>query len=372
MSPGTTLRPDFHLRKDQAMFRTWAIALLALFLLVGQDAGAAPALTLEAINGAALTDRPGRSEAAVIKAQILLDRAGFSPGEINGRLDENARNAISAFEAEQRLPVDGKLNPALWMALNATSGDPVIMEYTISSEDLRGPFLKRLPSRMEDMKNLDHLGYTSSREALAERFHMSEGLLVALNRGKSFDRAGTQIVVADVAAAPPGKKAVRIEIDKPLHLLRAFGPQDQLLAVFPASIGSTEKPAPSGTFKVTSVIWNPTYHYDPAYAFKGVKTKRPFTIKPGPNNPVGVAWIGLSAKGYGIHGTPDSATVGKTASHGCIRLTNWDAEKLAGMVGKGVLVAFLDGSAAPPAWALAAPGEKTSAYKHERGTRRRP
>src|SRR5205807_136167 len=115
-----------------------------------------------------------------------------------------------------------------------------------------------------------------------------------------------------------------------------------LLAFYPASIGSKEKPAPSGTYKVTSVARNPTYTYNPAYQFKGVKSRKPFTIKPGPNNPVGTVWINLSGQGYGIHGTPEPGKVSKTTSHGCIRLTNWDANELAAMVGKGTPVVFLD------------------------------
>src|SRR5205807_10023004 len=125
-----------------------------------------------------------------------------------------------------------------------------------------------------------------------------------------------------------------------------------LLAFYPASIGSKEKPAPSGTYKVTSVARNPTYTYNPAYQFKGVKSKKPFTIKPGPNNPVGTVWINLSLKGYGIHGTPEPGKIGKTESHGCIRLTNWDAEALASMIEKGATVSFLAES--PDYGALAA------------------
>jgi lipoprotein-anchoring transpeptidase ErfK/SrfK len=337
---------------ENTMLRISAIVWSALLSLAGQHAGAAAPLDPAGVNGANLPTAGGAgsklAQAAVIKAQGLLDRAGFSPGEISGRLEENTRKAIGAFEAQAQLPVDGKLGADLWMALTATSDEPVLTDYVIRGADVRGPFLKALPGKMEAMKNLERLSYTSPREALAEKFHMSEALLAALNPGKSFATAGTVIAVANVAQ-PPGPKVTRIEIDKPQHQLRAYGANDDLVAVFPASIGSTEKPAPSGTFKVASVTHNPTYRYDPAYAFKGVKAKQPFTIKPGPNNPVGTVWIGLTAMGYGIHGAPDPAKVGKTASHGCIRLTNWDAEKLAAMIGKGLPVVFLDASDAAQA-----------------------
>jgi lipoprotein-anchoring transpeptidase ErfK/SrfK len=322
--------------------RAWV--LLALLLIAGDLAHAAGLLDSASVNAAGppASARAGskQPDAAVIKAQVLLDRAAFSPGEISGRLDDNTRKAIAAFAAAHELTVNSKLTGDLWTALTATSEEPVLTEYQISDADVAGPFLKKLPAKMEEMQHLDHLSYTSPREALAGKFHMSEALLAALNPGKSL-AAGTTIVVANVGARPSGK-ASRIEIDKPQHLLRVYGAGDKLISVFPASIGSTEKPAPSGTFKVTSVTHNPTYHYNPVYAFKGVKTTKPFTIKPGPNNPVGTIWIGLTAQGYGIHGTPDPGKVGKTASHGCIRLTNWDAEALATMVAKGVPVAFLD------------------------------
>ena len=169
-------------------------------------------------------------------------------------------------------------------------------------------------------------------------------------------------MVANPRAAAPNK-AVRIEVDKPRKILRAFGKDGELIAVYPVTLGSTEKPAPSGTLKVTSVAHNPTYRYNPEYKFKGVKSKKPFTIKPGPNNPVGSVWINLSAKGYGIHGTPEPSKVSKTESHGCIRLTNWDAVDLAAMVQKGMSVAFLEGETD----AMASASEEKSSRSGSRG-----
>jgi lipoprotein-anchoring transpeptidase ErfK/SrfK len=179
---------------------------------------------------------------------------------------------------------------------------------------------------------------------LAERFHMDEDLLKRLNRGKKLDEAGTTITVANVNVKPVAldTKLDKIEVDKKHKILRALDRDGGLIAAYPATIGSKEKPAPSGTLKVVRVAKNPTYTYNPDYNFRGVKAKHEFKIKPGPNNPVGVVWIALNEKGYGIHGTPEPEKVGKTASHGCVRLTNWDALSLAAMVKKGTPVEFID------------------------------
>jgi lipoprotein-anchoring transpeptidase ErfK/SrfK len=195
---------------------------------------------------------------------------------------------------------------------------------------------------MEDMKNLPALTYTSPREGLAEKFHMSEELLVALNPGKKFDQAGETVVVANVSKNDAKLRIGRIEVDKSSQTVRVLAPSGELIAFFPATVGSEEKPAPSGTLKVVSSDAHPNYRYNPDYKFKGVKSKEPFTIKPGPNNPVGSYWIGLSSEGYGIHGTPDPSKVSKSESHGCVRLTNWDINVLGRNTKKGTPVEFFD------------------------------
>jgi lipoprotein-anchoring transpeptidase ErfK/SrfK len=170
---------------------------------------------------------------------------------------------------------------------------------------------------------------------------MTESLLAALNPGVDFSRAGTRIAVADVRQKPRQAKVAKIIINKNVRSLSAFDAEGKLVAFYPASIGSKDKPAPSGEFKVKAVERNPVYHYDPRFAFKGVKAKHKFNIQAGPKNPVGLVWIDLSAPTYGIHGTPSPEKIGKTESHGCIRLTNWDALDLAAMVHRGTIVDFV-------------------------------
>jgi lipoprotein-anchoring transpeptidase ErfK/SrfK len=195
---------------------------------------------------------------------------------------------------------------------------------------------------MEDMKGLKALNYSSPREANAEKFHMGQDLLVALNPGKKFDQDGETVSVANVLTSPPKLKVGRVEVDKSRQTVKAFAPSGELVAFFPATVGSEEKPTPNGTLKVVSADANPNYRYNPDYKFKGVRSKKAFTIKPGPNNPVGSYWIGLSAEGYGIHGTSDPSRIGKSESHGCVRLTNWDVGLLGNNIKKGTPVVFTD------------------------------
>jgi lipoprotein-anchoring transpeptidase ErfK/SrfK len=310
-------------------------------------------------HSAAITAKPAPAfDQRVLDAEVLLDRAGFSPGAIDGRDGENFGKALHAFQQANGLPV-GPLDQQTAAQLAQLSNTPTLAQYVVQPADVQGPFAPQIPRDFEKMAALERLAYHTPRQLLAEKFHMSEALLAALNPNASFDQTGTVITVASVAPMPENPKlaarggegsgssaqqevkAAKIVVDKRSRAVLAFGADNRLLGFFPASIGSAEKPAPSGDFVVRAVAYGPDYTYNPAYGFKEQKARRPVKIAPGPNNPVGVVWIGLSAQGYGIHGTPEPDKVGKTQSHGCVRLTNWDALALAKLVKKGTPVAFL-------------------------------
>jgi lipoprotein-anchoring transpeptidase ErfK/SrfK len=376
-------------------------ALLLGFMVIAASPAAAeraPALTADSVNSAqwqaaseakpdkgakagdkARADKSGagktqagrapkaKPDPLVMKTQVLLERAKFSPGAIDAKDGTNLQKALWAFQQAKGMPATGRLDAETWAKLAPT--DDVVMRYTISEADTKGPFVKKIPKDFVEMAEIDALFYGSARELLAEKFHMSEALLALLNPGKRFDRPGTEIVVANVTpldraqlafvqaqkAAKPaqdGKRkadappdGTRVEVNKAERALRVYGPDGSLAAYFPISIGSDEKPAPSGRVEVKFVAMNPTYRYNPAYAFKGQTAEKPVKVKPGPNNPVGLMWIGLSADSYGLHGTPNPDNISKTESNGCVRLTNWDAIALAKLVRKGTPVDFVDGTA---------------------------
>jgi lipoprotein-anchoring transpeptidase ErfK/SrfK len=301
-------------------------------------------LTADSVNAARYDGRVAarRPSALVLKAQVLLDRLSFSPGAIDARASDNFAKALAAFRQAQGLAPSGTLDADTWKRLAGSDDVPALVEYQIGDDDVKGPFTPHIPNRLEDMGTLEHLDYTGPVQLLAEKFHVSQALLRELNRGRALDQSGSVIVVPNVRDARADDEVARVEVDKAHKAVRAFAADGTLVAFYPASIGSKEKPAPSGTFTIRRVSKHPTYHYDPKFHFKGVKTQQPFTIRPGPNNPVGLVWIDLSKPSYGIHGTPDASKIGKTQSHGCVRLTNWDALDLARRVHKGVRVAFLD------------------------------
>lgn len=301
----------------------------------------APILAAPAIDAATFQAPAGAERSPdVIRAQVLLDRAHFSPGVIDGRAGENVRQAIAAYEASVGLPADGELDQAVFDRLTAADGAPVMTRYTIAADDVAGPFVAKLPDDMEDQAKLPKLAYRSPQELLAEKFHMTEDLLAALNPGADFSKAGTVITVAAVSPTDLPEPVASIEVDKAERAVRAFDAAGKLLAFYPASIGSDDRPAPSGTLTVAAVAPNPTYTYDPSRLTFGDKKKK-LTIPAGPNSPVGLVWIDLSKDTFGIHGSDEPAQIGKHFSHGCIRLTNWDALQLSKGVKKGVPVKFV-------------------------------
>jgi len=282
---------------------------------------------------------------AVLRAQILLDRARFRPGVIDGKTGENVRQAIAAFEEAHALPVDGQLDEAVFQKLTELDARPVLTTYAITAQDVAGPFNTETPTAIEDQAKLKALSYLSSAELLAEKFHVTEDMLATLNPGVDLTKAGSTITVPDLGSAAINGQVARIEVDKAEKAVKAFDAAGKLLAFYPATIGSDELASPDGTWKVRAVATKPTYTWDPTrLTYKGPKTK--MTVAAGPNNPVGAVWIDLDKDTYGIHGSPDPALIGKRSSHGCVRLTNWDALELAKAVKAGVPVAFVGGSGA--------------------------
>jgi lipoprotein-anchoring transpeptidase ErfK/SrfK len=326
---------------------------LAICLVLGSlawaDVSFARSPSAADVNAAEFGGKQQSPQAVNLKAQVLLARAGFSPGAIDGRNGENFQNALSAFQKRNALNQSGKLDKETWTKL-AQNSEPVLIEYTISAADLKGPFADEIPVKYAERAKLKRLDYTSAPEMLAERFHMDQEFFEELNRGKKLDQAGTALLVANVNVKPAAigakasklEKAAKIEADKQNSIVRVLAKDGALLATYPASIGSEAKPAPSGTLKVVRVARNPTYTYDPEFKFRGVKAEEKLHMAPGPNNPVGSVWIALDQKSYGMHGSAEPSKVGKIGSHGCVRMTNWDALALAKIVRKGMPVVFID------------------------------
>lgn len=299
---------------------------LALAPLSAAASDGAP-LTPDAVN-AATGDAPG----ALLRAQVLLERARFSPGEIDGGAGSNTARAVAGFQRAHDLEPSGELDEATWKALGKDAA-PALVTYALTGEDVAGPF-REIPDDTMAKAELESLGFESVEEAVAEKFQASPALIARLNPGKAL-KAGTELVVPNVAGLPELAPAATVVVDRSDSVLRLQDGGGKVYAQFPASTGSEHDPLPIGEWKINTVATDPTYHYNPALFWDADKSQSKATLPPGPNSPVGTVWIDLSKEHYGIHGTPDPEKVGKAESYGCIRLTNWSARAVAAAVQAG-------------------------------------
>ncbi|MBD9623849.1 murein L,D-transpeptidase [Ensifer sp. ENS06] len=281
-----------------------------------------------------------KSRAEITALQVFLDREGFSPGVIDGKMGSNVTKAIEAFQQSTGETLDPNNTDDILERLRMNGGMP-ITSYTITAADAAGPYVASIPEDYAHKAMLPHMSFTSTTEMLGEKFHMDEAYLRELNPGVDFTIPGTIIKVINPGANKTGKVA-RILADKARKQVLAYDDAGKLIAAYPATIGSSDTPSPSGTVNVERIALNPGYTYNPKINFKQGNNDKILTLQPGPNGPVGTVWIALSKPTYGIHGTPEPSKIGKTQSHGCVRLTNWDATELAKMVSTGVTVEFVD------------------------------
>ncbi|HEY3128928.1 MAG TPA: L,D-transpeptidase [Acidobacteriota bacterium] len=309
---------------------------------------------------------------SALDVQVRLDQASFSPGEIDGKWGANIRKAIAAFQKSRGLKVTGTLDSATQQALSNSAPGETLVPYTITEQDVAGPFLDRIPRDLVNQSKFPGLYYTSPLEKLGEKFHISPLLLRQLNKGAKFV-AGEQIKAPNLStaqnpesgsllsastngnsASKPAAQAqarraemnarpdVTVTVSKNESALRVETADGKIIFYAPVTSGSLHDPLPLGKWKVTGVQKNPVFHYNPNLFWDAKPKQKRADIQPGPNNPVGVVWIDINKEHYGIHGTPEPAQIGHTQSHGCVRLTNWDAMKLAALVKPGTPVFFVE------------------------------
>lgn len=335
-----------------------------IFFLLG--AGAVSAL------GASIAAQPPKAQPSpaekaeptidrtIMHVQVILDRLGFSPGVIDGKEGESLKLALRGFQQARGLPVSGKIDQPTLMALHQYRAIRPTTLVRVSETDLRGPFTNPIPKDPEQQAKLPCLCYKTALEKIAERFHTTPATLVALNSPDTPLRAGQPIVVPSAlpysrdykvkddktrdllsslnvnAEQPQGDRVV---VDKSDGVLRVYA-GDRIIGHFPATMGSEKFPLPIGEWKITAHSYMPPWHYQPELLADADKSDPDMIIKPGPNNPVGVAWLDLSKEHYGIHGTAEPSTIGRAESNGCIRLTNWDVARLSLMVKPGTRAIF--------------------------------
>lgn len=331
-------------RATFGLLKTFQVALVCGCALLAP--AVANALTADQVNQAsrpaAAKSKVTRPNASIVKAQVLLARQGVSPGEIDGLDGDNYRKAIDQFRRRENLGIGEIIDAPTWQALKGDGSADIVSDYEITNEDIKTRFIRRIPHDYARQARMKRLGYRNAQEMFAERFHMSEGLLRVINPRTHYRKRGETLHVVSVGRIAPSDEARTVEADKTNGMVRALDATGKVIGLYPATIGSEDTPSPEGELQVIRVVKNPTYHYDPVKNFQQGKNKRRLVLPRGPNNPVGTVWIELSKPTFGIHGTPEPSKISKASSHGCVRLTNWDAEELAQLVRPGTTVRFVE------------------------------
>jgi len=319
----------------RSLLRSSLLVVVAFTLASGDLHGAAQTHNARRRSSPTQPVRQAQPAEDLLPTQVLLDRAGFSPGEIDGRGGRNTTAAIEAFEHAS--------GTTMADALAAATERPTIA-YTITAEDAAAPLTPDIPEDMMAKAKLERLEYTSILEMLAERFHASPNVLTRLNPMARFVE-GEQIEVPNVTVVSAAKTTptpgITVRVSKSTSMLTVTDTAGKVVMHAPVTSGSQHDPLPIGSWKVTAVVRNPTFNYNPDLFWDADPAHAKAKVPPGPNGPVGVVWIDITKPHYGIHGTAEPSTIGHTTSHGCVRLTNWDALRLAALVGKGVDVEFV-------------------------------
>ena len=295
----------------------------------------------------------------IFHAQVLLDHAGFSPGPIDGKEGLSFDDAVRGFQKSRGLPVNGKLDGPTRVAL-AQINKPSTRMLRVTPEDMAGPYVNPFPKEAEQQAKLKVLAYKTPIEKLAEKFHTTPHTLAALNRPDAVLRAGAVLrfpnalpssrqyqglkpehakLFSDLNVDARQPQGDRVVVDKSERVLQVWN-GDKLVAQFPVTMGSSKDPLPLGNWKVTTFAYLPPFHYQPDLFWDVDDAKAEQRLPPGPNGPVGVAWLDLTKEHYGIHGTPEPHTIGRAESHGCVRMTNWDVLRVSRMIKAGTKAVF--------------------------------